>query len=100
MRRIVTLSFSLLALVVVTARSSTAAAQMAEAASAPTASASSGGGHGFGLGAQLMSHTVGTLSGFQLAYDPGPWHVEGIVDIADPAGDDNTFLGVGARFWW
>jgi len=60
--------------------------------------ANAGGQAGsFGVGAEFQLSNLGGLSA---NYDAGKFHVGGFFGVSDPAGDDNTEIQVGGRFYF
>lgn len=61
-------------------------------------SAAAGGSEGtIGVGAEA---TLSGLGGLSMNYDAGTFHAGGFLFFADEAGDDNTDIGLGGRFFW
>jgi hypothetical protein len=50
-----------------------------------------------GVGAET---TLSGLNGMSLSYDAGTFHAGGFLSFSDEAGDNNTDIGVGGRFFW
>lgn len=57
-----------------------------------------GSGGGFGVGVVAMI-TPGGPTGAEVVYDPGRFHVEGILGFASVEGGE-TDIALGGRFWW
>lgn len=61
-------------------------------------SAAAGGSEGsLGVGAEA---TLSGLGGMSINYDAGKFHAGGFLSFADSAGDNNTDIGLGGRFFW
>ena len=61
--------------------------------------ATAGGSKGsLGVGGEAQIN--GLLGGVSANYDMGEFHLGGFLYVADPAGDDNTDIGLGARFFY
>lgn len=65
-------------------------------AMAGTASAG-GAPNTIGVGAEFQLSGIGGLSA---NYDAGQFHVGGFLGFFDPAGDNNTTVDIGGRFFW
>lgn len=63
-----------------------------------TAGGEEGGGAGGGFGVGIVAMLTGPF-GAAVVYDPGRFHVEGILGFASFE-DDQTEIAVGGRFWW
>lgn len=65
---------------------------------AAAGAAQAGGQEGsIGVGAEFG---VSGAGGISVNYDAGMFHAGGFLQLLDPAGDDNTDIGIGGRFYY
>jgi hypothetical protein len=75
----------------------TGGAETTETTEATETAGASGSGFGVGIQAMLAGPGAGAPTGGAILYDPGQFHIEGIVDFYSNGG---TQFGLGGRFWY